>query len=347
MNYQIKEINDKDTWESFIKNHSNIDASRTSFIQSWNWGVFLEKQGQKTYYLGIYDQDKLVGVALGTKVNAKRGKYIHFRHGPVIDWKNKEIVKFVLSELKSLAKREKVWFIRISPLIKDSKLITRTTKTYKSQMHDVDAQTTWEMKLDKAEETMLKEMRKNTRYNIRKAEKMGIEILKTKDPKYLEDFWEIFQDTVKRQQWNAYSFEYIKDEFESFLEDDQTLLILAKYKGKFISASMFNFYNDQSVYHHSGNLTEYRKIPSSYLIQWEAIKEAKNRDMKYHNFWGVPLDENNELDQDHPWAGLGLFKVGFGGYGARWIHARDIPVSPLYWLTHLYEKLERMRRGYK
>ena len=32
-------------------------------------------------------------------------------------------------------------------------------------------------------------------------------------------------------------------------------------------------------YHHSGSLAKFNKIPVSYLLQWEAIKEAKKNDV--------------------------------------------------------------------
>ncbi len=344
MGLKIQIITDKSVWESFIQ------SKHTSFFQSWSWGEVLEKHGHETVRLGIYDEENLVGVALGSIVKARRGKYIHFRHGPVVDWANPELIKFTLDSLKQIAKSRGLWFVRISPLItreQYNKSILSKVQNYKSQMHNVDAEQTWILDLSPSEEELLTNMRKNTRYLIKKAQKDGVEIIKTKDSKFLQPFWEIYQDTVKRHNWTAYSLDYIKDEFETFAKNDEELMFLAMYKGKFIAAAIFNFYNGQSVYHHSGSLTKFRKVPASYLMQWEAIREAKSRGMKRHNFWGVPLNLNNELDMNDKWSGLGLFKVGFGGYGERNIHARDIPVSRMFWLTHLFEKIERIKRGYK
>lgn len=327
----------------------------TSFIQSWNWGDFMQKMGQKVYRLGIYETvdgventENLVGLALGTLVKAKRGTYIHFRHGPVINWSDPEIVEFTYNELKRLAKQEKAWFVRVSPLITPEQFKASAFSNLKSspsQMHDVDSEETWILDLDKTEEELLANMRKNTRYMIKKAEKMGVKILMTNDPKYLNTFWDIMQDTVKRQQWTFYSFDYIKEELATFANDNQAALFLAQYEGKFIAGSMFNWYNGQSVYRHSGTLTEFRKIPASYLIQWEAIKIAKQKGLSRYNFWGLPLTEKGELKMNDPWTGVGLFKVGFGGRPEIWIHARDIPVSIKHKLTYLYEKFETKKRA--
>ncbi|GAI33015.1 unnamed protein product, partial [marine sediment metagenome] len=34
--------------------------------------------------------------------------------------------------------------------------------------------------------------------------------------------------------------------------------------------------------------------PASYLLQWEAIKEAKNRGCKLYNFWGIAEIESKK-----------------------------------------------------
>jgi len=350
--YTIQEINDKGMWEDFLGNSSGQECSPTSFIQSWNWGEFSKKMGQKIYRLGIYQNTNagttMVGIALGILIKAKRGKYLHFRHGPVINWKDQELVKFVLDYFEKLAKTEGASFVRISPLITYSQVkqlpeLMKRSKT--SQMHNVDSEETWILDLNKTEEELLANMRKNTRYSIRKAEKMGVKIIKTKDSKYLDEFWNIMMDTVKRQKWTFYSKEYIKNEFEIFAQDDKALLFLASYNNKLIAGSMFIYDHNQSAYHHSGALTEFRNVPASYMIQWEAIKEAKARGLKRHNFWGLPLTKNNQLDMHDPWTGVGLFKVGFGGHAERWAHARDIPVSWKYWTTHYYEKFETFKRN--
>ena len=56
----------------------------------------------------------------------------------------------------------------------------------------------------------------------------------------------------------------------------EILIFLGKYKEKVVSAAIFVFWQDMCFYHHSGSLTEFNKIPVSYLLQWEAIKNAKD-----------------------------------------------------------------------
>lgn len=358
MKYSYKVITNKQEWENFfLEQQTSKVVCPSSFIQSWSWGDFSERMGEKVFRLGFSEHnsdkeqeqssEKLIGIGLGVFIKAKRGRYLHFRHGPIINWNDQGLAEFVIKTLKTLASQENAWFVRISPLISYETLErcpSLLSQSRPSQMHNVDSEETWILDLNKTEEELLADMRKNTRYSIRKAEKMGIEILKTKDPAYIDEFWTIMMDTVKRQKWTFYSREYIENEFKTFTQSDQALLFLAKYQGRFIAGAMFIFDKFQSVYHHSGALTEFRNTPASYLIQWEAIKEAKSRGLPRHNFWGLPLTKDNQLDMNDPWSGVGLFKTGFGGRPERWIHARDIPVNWKYRLTYFYEKFETWKR---
>jgi len=69
-------------------------------------------------------------------------------------------------------------------------------------------------------------------------------------------------------------------------------------------------------------------VPAAYLLQWEAIREVKSRGCKLYNFWGISDERRN-----HPWAGLTLFKKGFGGFSKEYLLAQDLPLRPFYWLS--------------
>jgi peptidoglycan pentaglycine glycine transferase (the first glycine) len=66
------------------------------------------------------------------------------------------------------------------------------------------------------------------------------------------------------------------------------------------------------------------KMPN-YLLQWEAIKYARNNGCKGYDLWGAP-DEFNE--KDALW-GVFRFKEGLGGSVIRTLGAWDFPVNPL------------------
>lgn len=334
-------ITDKNTWDKFV-----TSSYPTSFFQSWNWGEFQESLGYKVLRIGFFDEDKaLVGAALGIVIKAKRGKYLYIRNGPVFGWKTKGDSEFIINELKKYAKKEGLWHIRISPHVNKDSEEAKIIKSFNypiSPMYDVDALDTWILNLEQTPEEILTNMRKTTRYEINKAKKLNVEIVKTSGPELIDEFYEIYTDTVKRQKWTGYSKSYIQKQFQTFAKDNQALMYLAKYEGKYVAASIFIYYGDSSFYHYSGTLTEFRKIPAAYLIQWENILEAQKRGLKRYNFWGI----SPENKTNHPWHGLTFFKLGFGGFEERWLETRDIPVSPKYYLTYGFEIFDKWKKGY-
>ena len=329
---ELRQIATKEVWEGFLISH----PYPTSFFQSWTWGEFERQQGHPVMNWGIYLGEALQCLALAVLVRAKRGKYLHIRNGPVTDWSDRERAREILALFKAEGIKAGCDFIRISPLLPKSPENDQLFKSLgctDSQMHDVDAEVTWLLDLNQTEEQILAGMRKTTRYLIKQGLKTeDLEVIATRDANYLQQFWEIYQETVQRQKWNAYSLKYIREEFEQFVRNDQALLFLARYQGKFISASIFIYYLDTAYYHHSGSLSEYRNIPAMYLLQWQSILEAKKRGLKKYNFFGISRSD----DPKHPWAGLTLFKKGFGGYKQEWIHALDLPIKKKYWFTHYY-----------
>jgi len=340
---ELKAIDNKATWDGFLKS----TQLAVSFFQSYTWGEFEKEQGQDIFRYGIYIDEQLKGVLQAVLVKAKRGRFLHIRNGPVFELNEVTIYAKLLNLLKLEAEKLNCDYIRLSPLIKNTqknieKLDLLGLKL--SQMHDVDAEITWILDLSKKEEEILAGMRKTTRYLIRQAEKIeDLKIEISSDVEDLKEFFHVYEDTVKRQKWHAYSFEYIKREFEHFQKDDAIRIFLARYKGRVIAASLFIYYLDEVYYHHSGSLSEFRKVPAMYLLHWESIKFAKKKGFRIYNFFGIARDN----DPKHPWAGLTLFKQGFGGEQREWVHARDLPLNRRYWLTYLFEKLERKRRGYK
>ena len=67
----IKEIKNKNEWESFL-----INCKNKTFLQSWNWGKFNEELGKKIWRLGIYENDELLAICLVVKIKARRGIYL-------------------------------------------------------------------------------------------------------------------------------------------------------------------------------------------------------------------------------------------------------------------------------
>ncbi|MBU4274466.1 peptidoglycan bridge formation glycyltransferase FemA/FemB family protein [Patescibacteria group bacterium] len=344
---EIKEINEKEVWENFLG-----ACREKTFLHSWGWGEFQILQGNKIWRFGIYSNQNLVGVALTSKVIAKRGTFLFIPHGPVVREKIEaskyQILDALLKKLKKIAIKERASFIRISPIWERNEINNKTFQSLDFRLSPIHmhAEVTWELDIKPSEEQLLAGMRKTTRYLIKQAQKnKDIQIIKSNNIRDLEKFLPVYINTAKRHHFTIFSEDYLKDQFAAFSIDKQIQFFFGKYKGEIVSAAIFVFWQNMAFYHHSGSLSKYSKIPVSYLLQWEAIKEAKKRGCKIYNFWGIAPNEKGAKKKKHPWAGLSLFKMGFGGCRRELVKAQDFVISFGYWFNYIIERVRKIKRG--
>ncbi len=319
-----------------------MQCEEKTFLQSWNWGEFNIKMGQKIWRFGVYKNNNLVSVALIVKVIAKRGTFLFVPH--LIE--NQRALSVLTNTLKEIAKEEKASFIRISPLWAKTEQNVKVFKDAgfrQSPMHSSAYEATWKLNITEAEDQLLKNMRKTTRYLIRKeSENKDISIEKSNDAKSIEIYQKLNKDVSKRQRFSPFSDKFIKNEFEVFDRDEQALFIFGKHKDEIAAGSLVIFWSGIAFYHQAASLSKFAKYSIPYLMQWEAIKEAEKRGCKIYDFWGF-VDPGKY--PKHPWAGPTLFKMGFGGYKKEYVKTQDLIISNKYWINYIIEVARKLNRG--
>lgn len=331
------DVGDAHAWDSFIATNNPW-----SFFQSYTWGEQQKRVGVEVARFQLSQNSTVLIQAQAMVVRAKRGAYLHLRQGPVF---NKTVVgeernkafAFFTQQLKVWARKKQLWFIRISPMIENSheneKLLSYL-QFNPSPITALDAELCWVLSLEKSEETLLSDMRKTTRYSIRQAEKLGVKVYLSDD---IDSFIMLYMKTAQRHAFVPHKG--IREEYQLFSKNGKAFLWFAEHQGKLLSAALCIEFANQLIYHHGCSLLG--KIPASYLLQWHAIREAKKKHLAYYNFWGIaPMGAIN-----HPWQGITLFKQGFGGNSVQFLHAHDLPLSPLYSVTRTIELLQKKRRG--
>jgi len=340
--YEIKEIENKKNWEEFL-----LKQKYTLMNQSYKYGEFYKLMGEKYWLIGIYKNNELVGGSLILSVHAKRGNFLFVPYGPYITENNKEALQSWLDFLKQKAKKENYSFIRVSPFIED----TETNKQnyaeigFRKAPTHVLAETTWLLDLRDSEENILMNMNKNHRNLINRCIREKVKIEFSNDKKVLEEFNVLHDYTAKKHHFVRFSNSYVEKEFSNFSQDDEVLVIKAYLpnNSKLDSSAVVYYYGNSAAYRHGASLVQDKKLPTSYLLQWEAIKEAKKRGLNYYNFWGIAPDD---APDSHPFKGITHFKKGFGGFKIDLLPAQDYIVSPLYWFNWIIETIRNKKRGF-
>jgi len=315
-----------------------------TFLHSWQWGEFQRLMRGKVWRFGLYEGTSLKAVALVVKVAAKRGTFLLVPHGPVAQNPKREMIEVLLLYLKNLSKEEGASFIRINPIWQRTKENTAIFQNlgFKGAPIQMHPEASWKLNLAVPEEQLFSGMRKTTRYLLRQA--MNNKDIAVEQSNSLADvaiFSKLHEQVSLRQTFVPFSREYLENEFQVFSKDDGVRLFFGTYKGEIAAAAFVVFWSGIGFYHHAASLLEFSKLSIPYLLQWEAIKEAKRKGCVLYDFWGY-VDPKTQ--PKHPWAGPTLFKQGFGGEAKLYVKTQDYPLSWKYWSTAFFETVRRMRR---
>lgn len=337
-NFEIKVVLDKKVWEKF-----NLSLEDPSYFQSWDWGEVEKLKGVKVFRYGFYRNSKLEAIFQIFEIKAKRGHFLHIRQGPVILSWDKKTTKCIFDFIKEIAYKINVSYIRISPLLSMDDPIVLYLKDLgfrQSPIHNVDAENRWVLDIKPDKDFLLANMRKTTRYLIKKAQGMDIDITKSNRTEDMDEFLRIYNETALNKKFVPHSL--ILEEFEIFKKDNSAFVYLAKQDKNILSGALITYYGKEAIYRHGATSIVGRNTPASYLLQWKAINDAKEMGLAKYNFWGIANTDNKK----HPWFGLSQFKKGFGGYKVDFIHSMDLPIKLTYWISYLIDYCTKIKKGY-
>ncbi len=322
-------------WDAFI-------ASRpeANFLQSAQWGMANARVGHEIVRDGISKDEVLIAGWQGIVKNARRGRYLEVPGGPLMDWNDDATVTAVIAQLKAAGTQFGCVFIRIRPQMVDSEKLRQKLagmRLHHAPFH-LHAEHTNILDLTKTEEELLAGMRRQTRYEVRQAEKKGIEVSWRSDTAAVEEFCAVQADTAKRQGFVPSSREFLLAQVEAF--GDQARIYRAEKDGTLLSLALVFFSGEEADYFEAASTPDSRTYPSAYAIQWQAIRDAKKLGKKRYNFWGIAYSD----DPNHRYAGVTTFKRGFGGHDVTYVPAHDIVLKHTYLKTWLIETIRKKRR---
>jgi len=286
----------------------------SNLLQSKEWEEFEKAMGNETFW---------VDDALFIKSHLfKKRNYLYCPRGP------NELTEEFLNKAIELGKKEGAIFVRVEPL-EISNLKSQISKLIKTK--DVNPPSTLVLDLTKSDKEILSEMKQKARYNINLARKKGVEVEVTNDPAKAEIFYHILKETTFRDGFSAHSLRHYKKQLEVLGKKGIIKLYLAKYEDKYIAGNIVSFFGNTVSYLHGASSNHYRNVMAPYLLQWEAILDAKSGGYDYYDFWGIAPDDSLR----HKWAGVTRFKKGFGGMQIDYPGTFDVVISK--WGYFLYK----------
>ena len=312
-----------------------------NFLQSWQWGETHKSLGDVVVREAISQNGQTVAIWTGIVKNARRGRYLEVPGGPLMDWQDKALVERVSDILRSTAKKYHCVFIRLRPQCPQSSQILATLKSIgarKAQMH-LHAEHTNIIDIRPSESELLANMRRQTRYEVRRVEKRGLVVsYSAPTSEEIDEFYDLQAETARRHNFVQSPRRFFHALAENFA--DQLELYRVTKDGATVNLALVIYSGLEADYYEAASTIEARKEPGAYGAVWQAILRAKTKGCQKFNLWGIAYTS----DPNHRYAGVTTFKRGFGGQDTVYAPAHDIVISPAYLKTWLIETIRKKLR---
>jgi len=319
---ELKE-QDKLKYNSFVASHPS-----GSFLQSWEWGGWQENLGREVYRFFLMDSDSVAGSMqlIRMPVLGKRF-YLYAPYGPVLA--KGENFKFQISNFQGIfndlkSRFPEALFIRIEP--KDQQLPATCYQLLAKSTH-IQPVNTLVLDLSKSIDQLLKEMHPKTRYNIRLAQKHGVEIVSDLaivpgHGLYLEEVLGLIMETAKRQNFKTFTEDYYRGLLDFFgaqnhCGDLKIYIYKALYGRELLAAAVMVDFGKVRTYLFGGSAAAHRDVMAPHLLHFKAISDAQALGLRSYDFWGL-----DTVKEKNP--GFARFKLGFGGKRLEYPGAYDL-----------------------
>ena len=320
-----------------------------NFLQSPAWGKTNELIGHKVIIEFSLEVKKAAkGGTIGPwwclmiVKNAKRGRYLEVPGGPLLDWNNLAAVQTIFAQLRAVARQEKCVFIRLRPQLRrkaEQEALLAAQGASLAPMH-LHAEHTVMLDLTKTADELLAAMRRQTRYEVRRAAKLDLKVTWANDEDTFREFHQAQAITAARQHFVPPDLNTLLAERSAF--GDQARIYIAKTADdEPIAYGLILIDGAEAEYFEAASTELNRKLPGSYALLWQVIQDLQSLKIQRFNLWGIAPDGQKQ----HRYAGLTTFKTGFGGEIVEFVPAQDIVIKRgRYLINLLIETIRKKKR---
>lgn len=298
-------------------------------LQSWEWGEVKRETGWKPIRLMIEDEGATVSTCSMLVTKPARGvpPLAYAPRGPVLDYGREEQLRAMLDAIRD--ESDGAFIFMCDPAVEDhspeasaaSRFMTRSET---GGFGGVQPKTVMVLDLDPDLDKILGGFKSKWRYNIRLAERKGVEI-REGSKEDIPPFHEILVETARRDGFSVRGPGYFESLWNQLAPSGKLKLFMANYEGHPIAGIILFCMGSRVVYVYGASSNEHRNVMPNHLIQWSAIKWSKENGYSLYDFRGVSPVRNGE-PVDESLAGLNRFKEGFGAQYVEYAGQFELPI---------------------
>ncbi|MGN0620366.1 MAG: lipid II:glycine glycyltransferase FemX [Porcipelethomonas sp.] len=301
----------KSEYESFVSSHKN-----GCFMQSLRW-TDVKKDWDYEAVISRNENGKIRGTALFLikKIPVLGCAFLYSPHGPVCDFKDRDTLEDIFEGADKIREMYNCYELRIDPNITENdkdeigifKSLGFDFRENAPELTTIQARNNYILKIKgKSCEEIFEGFHKKWRYNIRLAERKGVEC-RICGTEALDDFYELMKETGERDGFCIRSREYFSRMIKSL--GNHCRLYMCYFNGEPLSGAISVQYAGKTCYVYGASTSKMRNLMPNYLMQWRMICWAAESGCDIYDFQGIPFYK----DETHPNYGVYRFKQGFRG----------------------------------
>ena len=312
----IEQPPDDPAWDEFLA------AQPTGHhLQSSPWGQLKARFGWQIIRILAQEGDQILG---GAQILTRRlpiwGKIGYISKGPVVLPGRSDVVEVLVDHIEEVARTHRLLVLSIQPPAEEPLYLDPLAmRDFTPSGFYIVPPTTVLVDLQQTEETILRQMKKKTRYYVRTAMRKGVTAREGTEAD-LPTFYELMKATATRSDYIHYDLDYYQEAWRQFAPRGMLKMFFADYQDEPLAAVMIIAFGQWAVYKWGASSDAHRDTMPNYLLQWTAIRWSKHKGCLYYDLGGItPASVAEDLRQgqklnptDSKGAGIAHFKHGFG-----------------------------------
>ena len=325
---------DRPRFNKFLEDFPFADV-----LQSWEWGDLKARGGWVPIRVLGEENGVIVAAAslLKRSLPIPGASIVYASRGPVLDMTDAARVREFVEGLKRIARKHGAILLKIDPPVEIEDTVSEANlRAMGFQPVSVGGfggtQPKCVMQLDLAGRTLeevIASFHQKWRYNIRLAERKGVEVRLDCGRDDIPVFYKLLKETTERDGFIVRPQKYFLDMWDLLHASGYAKIALAYYEGEPIAGAFCYLFGDRAWYTYGASSNAHRNVMPNHLMQWRLIEWAKANNCRWYDFRGVSPKRG---EGDSHLEGLNRFKEGFAPRFVEYIGEYDLPLSPaLYW----------------
>ena len=325
-------------WDAFLETQP-----QTGFTQSSWWANFLLARGWDHFGITVNDDQRIVGGARVLRFEfAPKCFYYYIPEGPILPpdaTDAEEVFRYVMDFLEEKRRKEDgtVSHVRLEPRWKE---VPSYAAAFRQASDWLEPRNTLCISLRPSQEEILGAMKPKGRYNVGLARRHGVLVVEDTSREAIEQFWDIYQETVNRHVLHGKNLDYFLALIPYLKSLNRGSLFFTEYQGEKLASVLVIYGGPRATYFFGGSRNIHRHVMAPYLLHFEVMLKAKALGCQWYDMYGVaPLSK-----PDDPWTNISIFKRKFGGEEFNFVRSLDYIYEDSAYEDYRKRRRERYQR---